>query len=675
MKLINNTIYIEFADFIASGWKEDTIKKANLRNGPSWMMIPDPNDKRKVLVEFEPLRAKDKERLVAHFGNPYEYLAREPLRKLVVPDVKAELFYKDYRYDGGKSLPMEHQCKYTNASAFLNMLIRVTSDKRVVKKELNLTLDQFWSQVADLIKSDGIELPSSYRRLLSKIDEYKEKGYESLIDWRFGNKLSARIGKSEFGFDPEIERKQVAFIRKVASKHQNFDAAQVTELCNMVFERKHWSCVSRSTVYNVMRRNEHLTLAGSAGKREYNNRIAMQHIRRRPAHPLYYLTLDGWTAELLFQEGNNYNGRLVVVVVLDAFNDYPVGWAIGARENTDLIREANRNAARHIKELFGDYYQPRQLQSDHYGLKNLTPFYQAMAHLHTPAAVGNAKSKIIEPYFKYLNKKYCQFLPNWSGFNITAKKANQPNVEFLDKIKKTFPTKQGVAMQINDILLQERELKQADYCASFSACTDRLIMNRMDRLMVYGKAHKFSNSITGAGLQISLNGDRLVYDSFDPKFRELQHYNWQVVYDQDDLSAVLAISADGKYKFVLDEKRRLPMDVHSTTPADNDYRSRISNYNKHQVDKVMQTYLEDAEIVEAEMATMPTVINDRAEAALKLMFTDRGQQKESLQDAKGLRAIEDSPTAEPPTPQQDQNWQQLQQDYFNSKMDFNEYLD
>lgn len=674
MKLINNTIYIEFADFIAAGWKEQTVKMANHRNGPCWMMIPDPTDKRKVLVEFEPLRAKDKERLLLHFGSPYEYIAKEPLRKLVVPDVTAEVYYKDYRYDGGKVLPFEHQVKYTNAASFLNMLIRVTADKRVIKKELNLTLDQFWNQVADLIKSDAIELPTSYRRLLAKIDDYKTNGYESLIDWRFGNKLSARIGKSEFGFSPDIELKQHAFIRKAASMHQNFDAQQVADIVNVIFEKKGWCAVSRSTVYNLMRKNEHLTTAGSAGKREYNNRIAMQHIRSRPKHPLYYLTLDGWTAELLYQEGNNYNGRLVVVVVLDAFNNYPVGWAIGARENTDLIREANRNAAMHIKELFGDHYQPRQLQSDHYGLKNLTPFYQAMAHLHTPAAVGNAKSKIIEPYFKYINKKYCQFLPNWSGFNITSKKSNQPNVEFLDKIKKNFPTKQGVALQINDIFLHEQSLKQAEYCASFNECTDHLIMNRMDRLMVYGRAHKFTNTITGAGLQISLNGNRMVYDSFNPQFRELQHYTWQVIYDENDLSAILAISSDGKYKFVLEEKHRLPMDVHSATAEDNNYRSRIHAFNNQQVEKVMQTYLDDAVIIEEEMATMPLQLSNRDEATLKLLFSSNGQQKEGLQDAKGLHHKQLEQEVEVKT-QEQQNWQQLQQQYFSSKMDFNEYLD
>ena len=149
----------------------------------------------------------------------------------------------------------------------------------------------------------------------------------------------------------------------------------------------------------------------------YNSNIAMQSKRKEPQFPLQYFTLDGWTVELLYQDETGFNNRLVVVVVLDACGKYPVGYAIGNNENTELIRQANRSAAVHIQELFGASFRPRQLQSDRYGLKALTPFYKAMAELYIPAAVGNAKAKVIEPYFKYLNKKYCQAFPNWSGFN------------------------------------------------------------------------------------------------------------------------------------------------------------------------------------------------------------------------------------------------------------------
>ena len=61
-----------------------------------------------------------------------------------------------------------------------------------------------------------------------------------------------------------------------------------------------------------------------------------------------------------------YTNRKTMVVVLDACEKYPVGYAIGDHESPALIREALRNAVQHTKELFGERYKPLQLQSDNY---------------------------------------------------------------------------------------------------------------------------------------------------------------------------------------------------------------------------------------------------------------------------------------------------------------------
>ena len=69
--------------------------------------------------------------------------------------------------------------------------------------------------------------------------------------------------------------------------------------------------------------------------------MSMQVKREAPKFPTYFWTLDGWTVELLYQDKDRYDNRLVMVVVLDAMNKYPVGYAIGERENAELIRQAN----------------------------------------------------------------------------------------------------------------------------------------------------------------------------------------------------------------------------------------------------------------------------------------------------------------------------------------------
>jgi hypothetical protein len=651
-------------------WKEKSQKNKRLH------FINHPKDSRYNLVSYDTMSQAHQDKIKNRFGDPYEFMAKQPIRQLVQEDAVAEKFYMDHRYADNKYLPIEHRNRYTTAASWLNMLIAVNEDKKYIKKELKLSLDQFWVATTDIIKTDKIELPHSTRRLLAKMKEYKKQKYACLIDWRFGNKNTAKLGKGEEGFDDALYQKQISFVRKAASMPNNFDAAQIAMGVNAVFEKQGWPTISSATVYNIINANRHLTLAGSRGKRAYNNEISMQTKRSRPEYPLYYLTLDGWTVELLYQEDSKYHHRLCLVVVLDVMNNYPIGYAIGDREDTNLIRQANRNASEHIKELFGDYYQPHQLQSDNYGIKNLTPFYKAMAHLHTPAAVGNAKAKVIEPYFNSINKKYCQTQPNWSGFNLTSKKSNQPNTEFLDKIKHSLPTKAGVIHQIECMMAEERRTKLPAYLAAWdnTPADRKVLMNKMDMLHVHGKESKHLNSIDGMGLTATIGGNKITYDSFDPAFRALQHLPWQVIYDQADLSEILVRNSAENRQFLLAQKRIIPMDVHSMTAADHQYRSQITDFNKQRREEVMQTYLQDD-------AAVAAVINGNAEleneTALKLMFTYAGQQKESIQNAKGLKKVQELQEKAAQKEEQHEaiNWQQQQQDYLNSKIDFDKYKD
>ena len=55
-----------------------------------------------------------------------------------------------------------------------------------------------------------------------------------------------------------------------------------------------------------------------------------------------------------------YTNRVNAVIVIDPFNYYPVGYAIGTHETPQLIQQAILNAMEHTKELFGEYYKPYQ---------------------------------------------------------------------------------------------------------------------------------------------------------------------------------------------------------------------------------------------------------------------------------------------------------------------------
>lgn len=694
MIIIDHILYAEKIDFKKAGKSDNDIDVAISKKLRTLPAIKISGHGAKNFFPVEKLGGQWKELLWDLYGNPFDYMGKQPILNLVKADAKAEMYFKQFRYDD-KMLPIKVVKKYSRAASWLNMLKELQEDRNFIKKTLNLSIPEFYLHAGELIKLEkqngkndlytgAQQLPgdfaSTYQRLMNKVSEYKLKGYDFIIDPMYGNKMAAKIGKTEEGYCEETAAKQEALIRKAARLHVNLDNVQVADMVNVIFTKNGWPAVSPQTVGNIIKKYQNLITPGRRGTKVYNNEVAMQVKRKAPQYPGYYWTLDGWTVELLYQDGGQYANRLVVVIVLDACNKYPVGFAIGERENAELIKQALRNAVLHMNDIFGDNYRPWQLQSDRYALKANTPFYTAAAHLHTPAAVGNAKSKIIEPYFKYLNKKYCQKQFNWSGFNVTASKKNQVNTEFLDKIKNSFPDKQGVIEQISKIILSERQLKIDSYESLWNQTpiADKVTLSQEDLLMVFGKEHTHLNSITGEGLVATLNGQQFTYDSFEPSFRALQYSSqFRIVYEEENLDHVLAITEDGKQRFLLHKKMAVAMDVKSTTPEMLEYRNRISQFNTKRKEEIIQHYIEDANIVDALIENTPLNLKDENELSLKLMLTYNGQQKERLQDAKGLAQIKKKQIASTIKEQKETttNWQKMQQEFLQNRTDINQFLD
>ena len=482
----------------------------------------------------------------------------------------------------------------------------------------------------------------------------------------------------------DLYEQQLAVIRTVAGVGNNLNHAQITKMVNTIFDKNGWMTISTATVADIVKKNEDIIAPTKKGKQYYNNHLAMQVKRKAPPYPMVYWTLDGWTVELLYQErtakGMNYSRRLVVVVVLDAYNKYPIGYAIGERETPDLIKEACRNAVGHVRELTGACYQPLQLQSDHYQIKNLTPFYQAVKALHyTPAAVGNSKAKIIEPYFMYLNKECQCHFANWSGFNVNSKKDNQVNRDMLDATKHQFPDKAGVIKQITWLMDRERAMKGADFMAKWTLLPqeDKVVMTEADYIMTFGEELGKTNRITGVGIEKQIDGVTYYYDSFELGFRGNRHLDWQLVGDKANLDKVLALSQDGKLRFLLERKKEIPMDLYSMTSADALNWQDIKDFNAGNIEHIKAMRAKDTELA-LEVIGRPNHYSEEEETDLKLMFTQRGQQKEYIQNAKGLamgKAQEDKKVRELAPVEPETDMTERSREFLMGDFDFSQYND
>ena len=572
MKLHETILYIEFADFLAAGWKEQAVKMANHRNGEYWQMIKNPSDRRMPMVQFDTLRQKDKDKLTLHFGNPYEYVAKAPIKQMVKTDDKAYEFYLSYRYagpTGNDSLPLEHVKKYTAAASWLKMLNEVTgTNKKDLKKLLGLGIGDFYLNVLSLLKTENIGLPSTYQRLRNDMEAFKEQGYAYLINARFGNKYAAKV-------NDELSE---ALLLELISQPNQHNHVTICDAYNKWANENGYKTIDPATVGNWHRKNEFKVMAAREGNGAWYNTYGKIIHRRRPTAPLLLIGSDDNDLDLYFIEDRNgrpnYNFRFKIIVVMDAFNDYILGYAVGEVVTAELVRAAYLDAAYHMRELTGNWYLPHQLQTDRWGMKALQPFYESLG-TYTPATAHVARAKYIEQAFGNKWHQSLKLYPNYAGHNITA--AEKTNRDAIERNKKNFPAKENAHHYIKSHIAQMRCLQDAktgksrqqawlDAFEASELAQEKQISDKRF-LLLFGTPHTHTNTITNGGLQVTLDGQIRTYDIPDELYLRNVGKTVQVIYEPYNLRRILV--TDGKsLHFVASEYDKMSSAIADYAPGE-----------------------------------------------------------------------------------------------------------
>jgi hypothetical protein len=615
-----------------------------------------------VLISWSYIEKREqswKDILCSTFGNPK--VEHNPMEEHFGIDGRATAFYMDYPLkDGSKLTDAEQFQAVINASA-IQAFARLKAARESMHKRMGNSSRGLWPGLMNDLngfrevlktKFSGIThtLPTSERRLREDLKGFSQMSYEYYIDGRKRNNSAAKVATT----------KQAAMLEALLRKNNNYNNEQVAEFYNMAAETLGWKQIDAGTVANKRKELGLWITSGNRGVSEFTHNIAMQNKRSAPSVSMVYWTVDGWDAELLFQtkeeneKGHSvttYHNRLTVVVVLDpvAGVKYPIGYAIGTHETPALITEALRNAANHTAELFGERYKVLQLQSDRYAISKLGSIYEGVSQHYTPAAAHNAKAKVIEPYFSYLNKQCQKYFPNnWSGFGVTSRKENQPNADFTNQIRHTLPDEQGCREQIHRLIAMEREAKIEEYMMRWEMLpeADKLSMSDMEYLMLFGQTHTHTNRLQGEGLTPTLGGDTLVFDTFDARFRELRYMDWAIKYDPADLSKVLVLNAKcdgnrrvtevlGTHRFMLDQKYVQPMAIYDQSPEDASKRKEVKDFNKQLMAAVVERAEANQQLLDATFAENPR-LND---TLTKMVLTDStGNHKDQRNKARAVKA-------------------------------------
>jgi hypothetical protein len=620
MKIINHKLYLGFHECVSIGIKADALKKAKLRNSSSWSFIDDPSDKRKVLIEYDNMRDKYKDLVIEELCgglDPYQFMSAELLKPLLTNTPEDVTFIREHKVND-RYLDDAYQQTCLISLQFLNMLsnIKVRDMKAIGFKNSAV----FHEAVFALIKSEKVQLPTTYNRLKIKVRDYKKKGAKLVINSNIGNQNGRKINKDG-----------IALIEELIGKHNNMNNVQIAMIYNAAGMEAGWEPITPKSIFRY--RNELETEGSRKGVGVWRDKHDMVVERKRPSRPNYLWVGDGTPYELYFQfsqenkdghQVRKYHGRKVVYVVVDAFNDMIVGVSIGETENSELALKAWKNAC------FNTGAMPYEVKVDNFARTLLHPVYQKLSakpEFFAPSAVGNARDKVIEAFFGRLYGQITRIHENASGRNITAKE--QPNRDFLNKIKKNFPTEDGVTQQIaNDMVLWngiarkskggislEQEWRDADHSQD-RAFTD------FHRLEIFGQEHSHTNRLTNKGVEVTIGGLTRKYMKMDIDFYQSIGTSYQVKFDKDDYSKIMVVSEDNQ-KHVLEEKQAIPMAKMDMQEGDRKALNVQLDFKKQIMNMVIDKQKDRRKIIE-EAGLMDSV---SAEGIAKALFIENGQQK------------------------------------------------
>lgn len=639
MEYINNKLCATYDDLVGV-ISIESIKKKVQRGQIEQVQLGGNGRVAQFAVESLPLKYKTE--VYRRFPDMKAQAESKPFVESIEPDGAALNFYETFELGDNKYLGKDKITEYSNNAAILNAFRAVmekSNSQRIKQSHARINKTEFWRKAAQALPriADTFphSLPENARRLQEKFNQYQRDGYIVMITGKYGTRNAAKVS-DDF---------QESLLIQLLADARNLDNAKIAKLYNLIAEAKGWSSITAATVGVWRKKYDLVTSGGRLGETRFRNQKTMQVKRSKPTLPMLFWTTDGWVAELLYQKVDErkgrsvttYTNRLTIVVILDPCLNYPIGYAIGERENADLIREALRNAMNHTAELFGNRYRVNQLQSDNYGRGALTPIYQVVGDKYTPARAHNAKAKVIEPFFGYFNKKYCQLCKNWSGFGITSNKNLQPNSEFLNKNRHQFPDAEGCRQQLTAFIEHERAEKREQYVKLFAElpAERRLPLSDEQYLLSFGAETGYQNAIEGVGLRPTIGGIKRDYDCFDPRFREYAHVKWSVKYDPENLDRILAINEDGSLRFMLENKYVQPMALADRKEGDAAQLERVQTFNKQ-----LETNLTKQLAISHKKVEQLFSDNPQLDVSTRLLLCDSKGQNKNNKQTRRLQAHE-----------------------------------
>lgn len=646
-------IYCKFPHIICLGIKKQTILMGISRNSSHWQSIKDPNDRRKRLIAFEPMKEKYKAMVIAAYGDPYAVLGSQAFDRqtaiLKELDDNLQVESEHYNY-------FQKYCTKTKAYTYARVcswIELVLATKGRDCKGWGFDGKQhFLIELGKYLKVKNLPVSFSSKAIIHRTTrKYKEAkkiseeaALNSVLDGRTGNQNPRKIYEE-----------QLNYLIKLQRKLNKAPMTTVTTLYNREARKKGWKEIDERTAKNYLFNPEVMAkwyLARHGKSRTYKD-LEMSTIRKKASAPNVLWMMDGTPIDLYYkkyvrvynddkqdyEEKETKWNRLNMFCIMDAHSWKILGYHLSERENHIAVIEALRDTVRKTMSL------PQQIMYDQSSAnKKVNSVLKELANYNTPNKPYRPKPKALEPLFGHFQQEILRYNENWGGQNITAKKLDsRVNPESLKKAMDNLPKREELEQQIallvetwNEMATKTREKPNHLYTRKKSKgkAIDWMTFSSLF-FVVTDREYTYKND---GGIEITIAKKTYNFQTWDQElyFKRLVNQKFQVAYDVDTMEYVYLYKNN---KPVLDDKGQplliprleaLPMAIGDYEAGEGD---RVQEYLKAQ--KEGTKLLEDLDRrVEEELASL--------DVALSPQFVHKGAYNRAEENLKRQQAADES---------------------------------
>lgn len=329
-----------------------------------------------VLVEIATMPLRFQERIKLKYGDMKEDVIRNWLGSHYHIDAKAREFYTRFRFDNGDTLPPEHIQEYTVNASVIEAVMRAMEDATFMRKAMKAGPVN-WGELAGAISyyqaEFGHTLPVSSNRFKKRVNDFKAKGYESLISRKFMNQNRRKVtydierlllsidAQPEQPFNTTVWEQYNLFVQGELELYDP-ETGEVLNPADFTDKDGNPLVLSPATVANYLNNPKNKALRGKLhmSQWDFNNAYRPYHLRSIGEYSLSKVSLDDRDLPRPMKDGN----RVKAYYAYDVVSGAVVGYAYNRYKTTELFLDCMRNMFQTLDR--NGMYIPAELEVEHH---------------------------------------------------------------------------------------------------------------------------------------------------------------------------------------------------------------------------------------------------------------------------------------------------------------------